>query len=138
MMEEHEHENTRPAAPTVPAKSWPALDKVMKFKSQDSRDLAAVIVTTMLKDRIRWSDDFDFSFVKKASVIGPTWRKLKALGILKRMNQTRPSKIKSANGRSVWRYWMVNEELANKFLDINGRAVPDVKQPEFFGVNLEK
>ena len=66
------------------------LDRVTKAQLETKpgacRKAAVAIVRSFVHDRIQWSDNIRLGLAKSdCNVIGPIWRRLVRLGILKRM-----------------------------------------------------
>jgi hypothetical protein len=107
--------------------------KVLLFKDGVARNLANCIVESFLPDRIRWSDSIELPPVADAdkNVIGLVWRTLARAGILKQMKDFKRSENKSRRGGKVWKYRILNEALARRFLKQNGWTRTIRGQPEF-------
>ena len=103
------------------------LDRVTKAQLETKpgacRKAAVAIVRSFVHDRIQWSDNIRLGLAKSdCNVIGPIWRRLVRLGILKRMEGAdayKRSAARSRKGGMVWKYRLANEDLAAQFLSAN-------------------
>lgn len=103
----------------------------MVWTAGPMRNVAIKIVSRAVQenDRIFWSDDVDLAFLEPSewAVIGMAWRKLLALRIIARMNLHRKSKRPGSRGRTIFKYRLASEALAQQFLAVNawtGSASP--------------
>jgi len=94
----------------------------LSWKPGIARDIAAVIVNSLLHNRTMWPDQIDLSFVPESAcnVIGTQWRRLKNCGIIVQTGQFKRSMKKESSGRVIWQYKLACEKRARTFMDRNG------------------
>lgn len=109
---------------------------MLLFKDGVCRNIANSIVESFLPDKIQWADEVPLPVVTDAdkNCIGMVWRALAKAGIIKRMEGAgdhRRSTVKSRRGGLTWKYRIVNEALARRFLKQNGWTRTIRGQKEF-------
>jgi hypothetical protein len=100
-------------------------DLQMAFKNDSIRKLACRIVQHGLDHIVLWPDEIDLEDipVDDRNCTGSVYRWLKNSGILIRTIDFRRSKAKDANGRTIFKYTLVNAALARTFLTRHHKEV---------------
>ena len=121
---------------TVDAKLDEVAIKQLTWKPTVMRDVAHIIVSHFLKDRIAWSDDVEIAGLRHEDMncIGSAWRLLTGAGVIAPLAQFRRSTKEASKGRKVFKYRLASQAKAETWLARNGFQNLVTREPQLPGL----